>query len=48
MRKLTKKNSLWVRIGLIITVSVAVLTAFAAEPFAPKVDLPKKMDNRGM
>jgi hypothetical protein len=48
MRKLTKKNSLRVRIGLIITVSVAVLTAFAAEPFAPKVDLPKKMENRDM
>lgn len=48
MRNLTRKNSLWVRIGLIITVSVAVLTVFASEPFAPKVELPKKMENRGM
>ena len=48
MKNLTKNNSLMIRIGLIMTVLVAVLTALAAEPFAPKVDLPKKMENRDM
>jgi hypothetical protein len=48
MRNLTKRNSLMIGIGLILAMGLTVLTALAAESFAPKVDLPKKLENRDM
>lgn len=48
MRNFVKKQSLLIGICLIIAMGLTVLTALAAEPFAPKVDLPKNLENRDM
>lgn len=48
MKSLTKKHSLSIGLCLIMAISLTVLTALATEPFAPKVDLPKNLENRDM
>lgn len=48
MRNFTKKQSLLIGICLIMAMGLTVLTALASEPFAPKVDLPKNLENRDM
>jgi len=48
MRNFTQKHSLLIRIFLVMAMGLTVLTASAEESFAPKVDLPKNLDNRDM
>lgn len=48
MKNLTEKHSFLIGMSLIIAMGLTVLTALAAESFAPKVDLPKKLENRDM
>ncbi len=48
MRKFAKIHLLAIGICLIMAMGLSVLTALASEPFAPKVDLPKNLENRDM
>ncbi len=48
MKNLMKNNSLLIGAFLIFALGLTVLTALAAEPFAPKVDLPKNLQDRDM
>jgi hypothetical protein len=46
MRNSIKKHSLVIGMSLIIAMGLTVSTSFASESFAPKVELPKKLENR--
>jgi hypothetical protein len=48
MKNLIKKHSLLIGVCLIIAMGFLVSTSLATESFAPKVELPKKMENRAM
>jgi hypothetical protein len=48
VKSLIKKHALSIGMYLITAMGLAVLTALASEPFAPKVDLPKNLENREM
>ncbi len=48
MRSFTQKHSSLIGIFLIMAMGATISTALAEEPFAPKVDLPKNLDNRDM
>ncbi len=48
MKNLTKKHSLLIGMSLIMAMGLTISAAMAAEPFAQKVDLPKKLGNRDM
>lgn len=48
MKNLIKKHSLVIGISLIMAMGLAVSTTLASESFAPKVDLPKNLENRDM
>jgi hypothetical protein len=48
MKSYTNKHSSSIGLCLILVMVLTVLTVLASEPFAPKVDLPKNLENRDM